>query len=444
MTDIGATRPMKPLLRRGLERALVVLAVLVAAGLLLAVLIFEPQPRVADPGPPDAVAAARTRDVVARLRALVDSEAGELTATESEMNAVLAAAQRVRPGFFGRTDVEPDALAFDASIGAPVLPRGVWLNLHLAMAPSEDGPRVASASVGRLPIPPALALAGLRLLLDRALGAGTGDEALASVAAVRLADRTATVAFSFPDGDRDAFFDRLRERVIAAAGTTARARVHEELEYLHRAARHGTLPVAGSVLPYVRAAADFAARNPEGSGREEFRAALYALALYCGDPDFGRSIAVDVPWRMQGARSGCDGTTLAERDDLKRHFVISAGLYAATTGTAAFGMGELKELLDSNDGGSGFSFDDMAADLAGVRFATAFLDASPAEWPAMLDRIATESDLIPSLEGLPSGLTRAEFEARFGDVDSPAYQAMVAEVRRRVEALPFGTPALAD
>jgi hypothetical protein len=427
-----------------LARAVATLAVLAGTALVVALLAFEPGPRLSDPGPPDAVAAARTRDVVARLKAFVDSEAAELTVTETEMNAVLAAVQRVRPGLYGHATVDPEVLALAVSVGAPVLPRGLWLNLALDVAPSEEGPRIASASVGRLPIPPALALAGLRLALDRALGPGTGDDAMAAVDAVRLADGAATVAFDFPDGSRDAFFDRLRARVIAAAGTLARSRVQDDLEHLHKAVRHGTLPVAGSVLPYIHAAADFAARHPEGSDREAFRAALYALALYCGDPDFGRTIAVDMPWRMQGRRNGCEATTLAGRDDLKRHFVISAGLYAATTGTAAFGMGELKELLDSNDGGSGFSFDDMAADLAGVRFASAFLDAPAAEWPAMLEAIERESDLVPSTEGLPGGMTQAEFEARFGDVDSPAYRAMVAEIRRRVDALPLGAPELSN
>ncbi|MFT3975115.1 MAG: hypothetical protein QM699_17230 [Amaricoccus sp.] len=46
---------------------------------------------------------------------------------------------------------------------------------------------------------------------------------------------------------------------------------------------------------------------------------------------------------------------------------------------------------------------------------------------------------MPPIDGLPSGLSEAEFRRRFGDVDSPAYAAMVAEIRRRVAALPLGT-----
>ena len=171
------------------------------------------------------------------------------------------------------------------------------------------------------------------------------------------------------------------------------------------------------------------------------RAALYALALDCGDPAFGEAIGVEpAPSGWSRAGNGCGRTTLAGRDDLKRHFVVSAGLYAATTsGTVAFGVGELKELLDSGES-EGFSFDDMAADAAGVRFAAAFLEAAPAEWPAMLAAIGGEADVMPALDGLAEGLDAATFQARFGGVDSPEYAAVVAEIGRRVAALPLYAP----
>jgi hypothetical protein len=123
--------------------------------------------------------------------------------------------------------------------------------------------------------------------------------------------------------------------------------------------------------------------------------------------------------------------------------VISAGLYAATTsGTVALGVGELKELIDSTAGGEGFSFDDMAADAAGVRFAAAFLGAQPSAWPAMLAAIGGEGDVMPSLDGLPEGMDAAAFRARFADMRSPAYAEAVAEIGRRVEALPlYALPA---
>ena len=53
----------------------------------------------------------------------------------------------------------------------------------------------------------------------------------------------------------------------------------------------------------------------EGGGRDELKAALYALTLYCGDERFGAAIGVELNARMRGANR-CAGTTLEGRDDL--------------------------------------------------------------------------------------------------------------------------------
>lgn len=440
MSDLVLTRAVYPVLRRAVLGSCLALLL---APLALGLLAVETAPRVADPGPPDAAAAARTRDLAESLRALIETEAaaGSWSVSEAELDAALASAQRLSPGLFGAAEVTPDGVAVDVSAGPPLMPGGLWANLHLALAPSEHGLRIAAARVGRLPLPPALARAGLVVALDRLLGDGLGGAALAGVTAVRVAPPDLTVALDFGEGGSD-FFDRLRSRAHAAAGADARERVHHQLWFLDRMARSGELPTRGSVLPYFAQVVDLAGRS-QGDPREEMRAALYALALYCGDADFGQAIAVTVPQHMRERQNRCGPTTLGGRHDLKRHFVISAGLYAASSGRASFGMGELKELLDSNEGGSGFSFDDIAADLAGARFAAAFLAAPPAAWPGMLAAIDSDAALLPALDGLPSGLSEAEFRRRYGDVDSPAYAAMVEEIRARVDALQLyaGVPA---
>jgi hypothetical protein len=440
MPSAALTRSTPPARRRVLRLLLTALAL---APLALALLALDTAPRVADPGPPDALAAAHTRDVAAGLKALVDTEAaaGGWSVSETEINAVLRAAQRLVPGLVAAADVDPDRLHLAASLPARLPVAGLWLNLDLAVAPSEAGLRIASARLGRLPLPPDLALRAATLALDRRLGDRLASRALAGIAAVRLAPPVLDVALDFPADERAALFAELRARALAATGTAARERVYHHLYHLHRFARRGRLPRDGSVLPYLREAVRFAARPSDAPDREEMRAALYALALYCGDPGFGASIAVTLDAGMQGRRNGCDGTTLGGRDDLKRHFVLSAGLHAATSGQAAFGLGELKELLDSNPGGTGFSFDDIAVDLAGLRFADALLAAPRGDWPAMLEEVAAEADLVPAVEDLPSQLGEAEFRARYGDVDSPEYAALVGELQRRIDALPLHAPA---
>ena len=52
------------------------------------------------------------------------------------------------------------------------------------------------------------------------------------------------------------------------------------------------------------------------------------------------------------------------RHDLAQHVGVSAALTALSGPRAAEAAGLLKELLDSGEGGSVFSFADLAADLA--------------------------------------------------------------------------------
>jgi hypothetical protein len=79
----------------------------------------------------------------------------------------------------------------------------------------------------------------------------------------------------------------------------------------------------------------------------------------------------------------------------------------------------------------------MAANAAGLRFAAEFLDAPSSDWPDMLELVRTGDDILPSIDGLDSGMTAEEFERRYGDIDSPAYKAAIAEIGRRIDALPL-------
>ena len=107
----------------------------------------------------------------------------------------------------------------------------------------------------------------------------------------------------------------------------------------------------------------------------------------------------------------------------------------------AFAIGEFKELLDSNRGGSGFSFDDIAADRAGIRFAeTLFAGGKRAELKtSKLDQLRSEKAIMPSIKGLPSGMTEAEFKRRFGDIDSDRYKNILAVIDKRIDKLAFHT-----
>jgi hypothetical protein len=415
------------------------LVLLIAAPVLLAVAIIETRPLVPDRPPADAAAAARAQSLIADLGRFAGAglERGPWVVREEELNGALVSAGRVLPGLRGAVSVEPGETALALSLPVPVLPAGYWLNLRAGLAESGAGLVLTPVQVGRLSLPPALVLPAMRIGLDRLLGEGLGRVALASVAEVRIAPPQVALRFELPDADRAALGARVRE--LLHAGTGGGDRVYVHLWYLDHAVGAGELPRDGSVLPYLRHAVTQARKLTKGTDpaahRAEMQAALSALMLYCGQDRLAQLMGMGFPANMRGAGNGCDGTRLGGRDDLKRHFTVSAGLYATGTGTATLGIGELKELVDANDGGSGFSFDDMAANLAGIRFARTFLEAPREDWPALLDRIETEADVMPEFADLPSGLSEAAFRDRFGDVDSPEYAAVIAGIEARIDAL---------
>lgn len=432
-----------PARRRRAPLALTLLAALLLALCAALLLALETAPRAGGTAP-DATAARNALAAGETLRAFVESGAaeGRLALRAAEINALMASFARLAPGAAGAARLAPDGIELTLSLGPPYLPGGLWANLALGIAAPADGLRIEAARLGRLPLPLALVEAALVRGLDHALGeAGLGRAALDGVARVAVEGDAVAVDFGFDAEGRAALLARLRGRLSMSGEDAELEPIRRQLYWLHRGEAEAILPRDGSALPYLRQILDratrMAPRLPTSSDHDLAAGGLLALTLYCGEPALAPAIGVGLTEVMKGEGNRCAATTLAGRVDLRRHFVVSAGLYAASTAQAALGIGELKELIDSGEGGSGFSFDDMAANIAGARFAQAFLEAPRAEWPAMAALITSEADILPETRDLPSGMSEAAFAARFGAVDSPAYRATIEEIEARVDALPF-------
>jgi hypothetical protein len=48
-----------------------------------------------------------------------------------------------------------------------------------------------------------------------------------------------------------------------------------------------------------------------------------------------------------------------------------------------------------------------------------------------------EKDIMPPAEDLPENMQAAEFNRRFGGVDTPEFKRMMAKIERRIAALPL-------
>jgi hypothetical protein len=129
---------------------------------------------------------------------------------------------------------------------------------------------------------------------------------------------------------------------------------------------------------------------------------------------------------------------LGGRQDLRLHFVVSAGLKLISDQGIGSAIGEFKELLDAGKGGSGFSFIDLAADRAGIRFAERAVDPAGGarRLQEMMSVSPTEQLFFPLVADLPENMPREEFERRYGGIGKPGYDKMVREIDRRIDQCP--------
>ena len=167
----------------------------------------------------------------------------------------------------------------------------------------------------------------------------------------------------------------------------------------------------------------------------ENQSALLALAILLGHPRVETVVGrvLDDSLRER-AGSRFEGVTLRGRGDWTKHFLVSAAMALIACEGSSNKIGLLKEILDAEDGGSGFSFGDLAANRAGIllaRAATYNLDSAR----ALQDRLAVEFPIdavFPEADDLPENLTAAELQSRFGGVDGVEYLLILAEIDRRL------------
>ena len=121
--------------------------------------------------------------------------------------------------------------------------------------------------------------------------------------------------------------------------------------------------------------------------------------------------------------------TIHDRADLALHFFISAHLTAVMGPGPAFQVGLAKEVADAA-GESGFSFVDLAADLAGIEFAR-HVQSGEITLEQLSEGFAVEQ-YMPSIDGLEEGLSPGDLRDKYGDLQSDAFKAHVRDIQQRV------------
>ena len=131
-------------------------------------------------------------------------------------------------------------------------------------------------------------------------------------------------------------------------------------------------------------------------------------------------------------------TFLYKRIDLAQHFIGSAAITASMNNQISKTVGEEKELSDAQ-GGSGFSFVDLAADKAGTRFGEMATSSpeSARKLQKKISEIKDYTDFMPDPSDLPEHMDDTEFKRRFESVDSAIYQELSKQIDERIIATPI-------
>jgi len=334
-------------------------------------------------------------------------------------------------GLEGRSKVELSAgrMRVRSSLALPPLglPLPRWINVDLVAVEAGALPQLESARVGRLPLPPR---AVRWALVAAARRQGIGDAATSTVALHRVRFSPAQLAVTYAWGE-DAGL-RMLATLVPPRDQARLKRYAERLADTVAQLPAGQ-PVSVSQLlpPMFELARE---RSAGGDAAQENRVALQVLAMAAT----GVGLATLLPERAAELRAHPLQPTLAGRRDFTQHFLVSATLAAEGGTPFADTIGLYKELADARNG-SGFSFNDIAANRAGTRFGT-FAVQDPARFQQRVAGGLAEQDFMPDVADLPEFLPGREFRRRFGGPGSPAYEKLLSEIDGRLDATALFSP----
>lgn len=414
-----------------------IMVVLLVVGVAsVTILAVQKQPLVASTAPTQLDGADSVNQLLGQLQQAFSrrEESHQVTLSETQVESLVGVLQRALPDFKGVVSISP--LAGTIHITYAIKNTGYYVNASALVLPGNSL-RIEQVQVGDLTIPGRFLLG----LLERTVNSYTQSE-IATIALSRVERVT------MQSGELTLDIGRLDALLSELNVVTSNMSVNKEtalqqlsayyLRYLSgREIALSDEPV--SLIEYLRegmARAREQSQTPQDAVLHN-KAVIFALAVYVGHHRVGTLIG-DIQPNSDKALKPRRGAVLHNRNDLARHFIISAALELMAEQGMSLAIGEFKELMDRGNGGSGYSFVDLAADMSGTEFAKVATNPSTAlDVQNTIARIQSELEIIPSIDGLPEGLSKQAFTNQYQKVDSEDYLKEVQEIKRRIGALPL-------
>lgn len=412
---------------------LFILIVVAVASLFIA--SVEQQPLVLATGSEQVNAAESVHVLLDQLRLSIKNRTSDqnIPLSEDQLNSLVGFAQRANAKFHGQVNITPAASNFSASYKLPDNPLGAYVNFSALVMPGP-GVHVSEVRLGRIVLPGKPTVSTLTWLADWWTDSDIASQFVRQVERIAMSDGEMLISLR----PLDQFLRDLNDlKRGISVDTDLSVSTAYYLKYI------AELKVGDSYSPQSLAAfmgplfAEAQSRSDKNSAALENEAVIMALAIYAGHHRFANFVG-DVQPNAKRVAVPRLKPVLAKRSDLNQHFIFSAAIKVLSKQGFSAAIGEFKELMDRADGGTGYSFVDLAADHAGLQFAhVATSPATAQKVQSVLAGQVDESLFFPSIAQLPENLDKASFVRRFNKVDSPEYLLLVDEIDRRISQLPL-------
>jgi hypothetical protein len=401
-----------------------------------ALLVLEEQPLVAVDSAKQVERAQTIPQLMHDLKTVLtrDQAFHEVNLSSEQINSLLGFMQRAHAPFAGAFFVQQAQGRLFITYRIEFFGVTRFINAKLILA---SGIRftIAEASLGKLPVPGNWLIDAARYGVNWHTQSDIADVAYHTLQGVEYEQQHAKLIIA-PVAP---LLSKIREVQMQLGDDLPDALDHKIAHYLdflvlnhqYMGEKHGSL------APYLREVfLEAQIQSGQYPAVIENQAAIFAMTIFFAEPRFSRFF--NLPDKAVYRLGVQKQVTLAGRRDLALHFLFSASFELLAEASISVAIGEFKELMDRNQQGSGYSFVDLAADKAGIHFAS--VATSPRTALAVQQLLATRADeelYLPNLDALPEGLNVDTFNDVFERVDSPKYQAYLAEIISRIDALPI-------
>lgn len=364
-------------------------------------------------------------------RALQPGTAASLTLREEDLDLFLNYALENYENGAGKVSISEGMIDIIGSIRLPSALVNRYVNLQVIVSNEGETLEVNKLRLGKIQIPGALTRILMNSLKQELITrVPEYAEISAAITGYEIANKGVIISYLW----QPELLGHLSKRgsgLLIADDDKERLTLY--MLRLADIAGNPNLPTTISLARIISPMFAFA-ESRSGDPVKENRTAIMAMSLYVMDIDISQisgdseSVPAMPPHKI----------TLAGRQDFAKHFITSAAIAVSADTNIADSVGLMKEIDDALVG-SGFSFTDVGADRAGVRFAE-FATSNPRNAVLLQRRLAgdlPEDVFIPSLVGLPEFMPEDEFVARYGGINQPEFQRVIIDIEERISRLPL-------